>query len=911
MNQKVYLIDGSGYIFRAYYGVQQALTTKSGLPTNALYGFTRMLLKFLRELKEKNGDPPLHIAMVFDAARKNYRHDLYPEYKANRAECPEDLVPQMPYFRKIASALGFPVFEKEGFEADDLIASFVRSAREEGREVVIVSADKDLTQLVDKDVIMWDPMRDVLFDEKKVEEQFGVPPALIRDYLSLVGDSSDNIPGAKGVGPKTAVQLLHTFKSLEALLENLPKVSEIKGLRGAKGVQTKLESSLDLLRLSSELVRLEDTVQVHINDTVWNGFNSGELSPLLDTLEFRSLFEDLSIEAPGDTGAEEKKGVPEKVYQRITSEELLRLVKNDPPEMFLAVDTETDSLDPLRAQLLGVSVSWKPFEAYYISVADTNGRSTDPELLSDLKKVLSPLLENASLVKCGSNLKYDIRVLAHHGIRLEGPLFDTMVASHVLHPDGREHGLKSLSVKYLGEEMTSFAELTDGHDALFAVPLEDLARYAAHDADASLRIANRLLEDLKKNEKEDTADCSQLYAFDTIEMPLIPVLAAMEDNGIKVDLDILADLEQEFSKELAVLTSDIYNEAGEEFNINSPKQLSKVLFEDLGLTGLKKTQSGFSTNASVLYKLQGQHPIIDHLLEYREVHKLQTTYVQSLQRLVKEETSRIHASFNQAIAATGRLSSSDPNLQNIPIRTPRGRRLREVFVADEGNHLIMADYSQVELRVLAHLSGDENLIQAFRDGEDIHASTARELFGSHVDEDPSGYRRIAKTINFGVIYGMGAFRLAGDLGVSRAEAQDFIDAYFERYKKVRVYFDRLKEDAESRGYVKTLFGRRRYTSDLDMEGRDKGYAARSMMNAPIQGTAAEIIKLAMIHASKEFYPHRDTIRLVLQVHDELVFEVPEAESAEIASVISSEMESAVSLDVPLRVDVRTGKSWGK
>ncbi len=905
MNQKVYLIDGSGYIFRAYYGVQQALTTKAGLPTNALYGFTRMLLKFLRELKEKNGDPPLNIAMVFDAARKNYRHEIYPEYKANRAECPEDLVPQMPYFRKIASALGFSVFEKEGFEADDLIASFVRSAREEGREVVIVSADKDLTQLVNKSVIMWDPMRDVLFDEKKVEEQFGVPPLLIKDYLSLVGDSSDNIPGAKGIGPKTAVQLLATFKSLKGLLERIEEVSEIEGLRGAKGVQSKLESSRDLLRLSADLVRLEDSVEVNINDTVWNGFNSEELSPLLDTLEFRSLFEGLSVESSAGGAPAASR------YQLISLGELSSLLKKNPPEKYLAVDTETDSLDPLRAQLLGVSLSWVPYEAYYISVAHQNGRSTDKNLLAALKEVLSPLLENRDLFICGSNLKYDIRVLLQHGIAVWGSLFDTMIASHVLYPDSRDNGLKALSVKYLNEQMTSYEELTDGHDALFSVPLEELARYAAHDADASLRVAKKLRDKLKQNEKEDAPDCSQWYEFRRVEMPLVPVLARMEDNGIKIDLDMLVDLEQEFSKELGTLTSSIYEEAGGEFNINSPKQLSKVLFEDLGLAGSKKTQSGYSTNASVLYKLQGQHPIIDHLLEYREVHKLQTTYVQALQRLVKEETGRIHASFNQAIAATGRLSSSDPNLQNIPIRTPRGRRLREVFIAEETRELIIADYSQIELRVLAHLSQDENLIQAFKDGEDIHLSTARELFGDMVDEDQSGYRRIAKTINFGVIYGMGAFRLAGDLGVSRAEAQSFIDAYFDRYKKVRIYFDQLAKDAESRGYVKTLFGRRRYTSDLDMEGRDKGYATRSMMNAPIQGTAAEIVKIAMINLHEEFRMRQDEVKLVLQVHDELVFEVPEKESEELASIISSKMESAVPLLVPLGVDVHIGKNWGK
>lgn len=958
MSKKVYLIDGSGYIFRAYYGVQQALSNRSGLPTNALFGFTKMLLRFLRELKAEHGEPPLNIAMIFDAGRKNYRHDLYSEYKANRSECPEDLVPQMPYFRLLARALGFPVFEEVGFEADDLIASFVRSARDGGHQVVIISADKDLTQLVTPDIIMWDPMRDITFNEKRVNEQFGVPPSLIADYLSLVGDASDNIPGAKGVGPKTAVQLLNHFNSLDDLLSRVGEVSELNGLRGAKGVQAKIESSLDLIRLSRDLVRLEDTVPMNIDSAVWCGYDEDKLLPLLDELDFRSLFKEFAEVSPGieeismqeaDSSAEEslveqysdeaknsrnteisgrKTGLSDgrdriisspnqhKDYRLVSIGELSELLSETPPGAFFGIDSETDSLDPLKANLLGVSVSWVPFQAYYIDVSDPRSKRTDIKLSDELCKLLQPYLDNPSLSKCGSNLKYDMRVLSRYGFRLSSPLFDTMVASYVLHPDSREHGLKALALKYLNDQMKSFKELTDGRDGLFTVPGEELAQYAAHDADASLRLALYLKEELLKDESSNSSEeqsTSQWNVFKNIEMPLVPILAQMEDDGIKVDVDALQDLEQGFSEELTTLTLKIYEEAGVEFNINSPKQLANVLFDTLGLStaGLKKTQSGFSTDVGTLMKLQGVHPVVDYLMEYREIHKLQTTYVQALQRLKNEETGRIHASFNQAVAATGRLSSSDPNLQNIPIRTERGRKLRTVFVAEEGCSIITVDYSQIELRVLAHLSGDENLCQAFQDGEDVHLRTARELFGDLVEDDLSKYRRIAKTINFGIIYGMSAFRLAGDLGVSRSEAQEFIRAYFNRYRKVQNYFDTLKEDAEKKGYVETLFGRRRYVADLDMEGRDKGYAARSMMNAPIQGTAAEIVKLAMIRLSEKYMSRRKDVRLVLQVHDELVYEVPDLEAEDLSRQIKKEMEEVVCLKVPLLAEPQIGKNWGK
>lgn len=901
MSSTLYLIDGSGYIFRAYYAVKQPLSTKSGLPTNALFGFTRMLLKLLAELTSKEEHPP-RIAMVFDAGRKNFRHDMYAEYKANRSECPEDLVPQMPYFRDVSLALGFPTFELVGYEADDVIATLV--ADNQDSKTIVVSADKDLTQLVTDKVVTWDPMRDTLFNREKVKEQFGVFPEQIADYLSLIGDASDNIPGAKGVGPKTASQLIEHFKTLENLLENRAEIESLQGLRGAKGVLNKIESSIPMIRLSRELVALDNKVPLDVSVGEWRGFNNELLPDLLSKLEFHSLFSEFKL---GDgksysMGAEKR----EKFYTEINSLEDLKAFFE--PRViegaYLALDTETSSLDPLSTKLIGMSLSFEKDEACYISLHD---KDTKP-----IFEYLEEQISKYNLCLAGSNLKFDLRVLSNAGWKLTNPrLFDTMIASSVLQPDGREHGLKALALKLLNEKMTSYEELTKEESNLFNLNPERLFTYACHDADCSLQLA----EVLKKKLVEADPKGSQVRVFESIEMPLIPVLSRMEDRGIKVDLNGLEILGEEFQNELTSLTAEIYNLSGMEFNINSPKQLAGVLFDklDLPTKGLKKTQHGYSTDIKTLDLLQGVHPVIDHLMEYREVFKLNSTYVQALKRLVHPKTGRIHTTFNQAIAATGRLSSSDPNLQNIPIKSDRGKRLREIFIAEEGHKLIIADYSQVELRVLAHLSGDETLIDAFRNGEDIHLRTATELFGGMplLEEEIARQRRIAKTINFGIIYGMGPFRLAKDLGVSRREADEFIEAYFGRYPKVRLYFDRLTAEAESRGFVETLFGRRRYVSDLNMEGRDGGYQVRSMMNAPIQGTASEIVKRAMIDLDKLFLDGAMNGAMLLQVHDELIFEVPQAEADNLAVRCKDVMEEAVSLSVPVVADVHVGDNWGE
>lgn len=890
----VYIIDGSGYIFRAYYAILQPLSTKSGLPTNALYGFTKMLLSFLDKVTKQSDTSPV-IYVVFDAARKNFRHDLYPDYKANRAECPEDLVPQMPFFPKIASAMGFHVLLKEGFEADDIIATIIKQYLKESliQDLTIVSADKDLTQLVNSQVTMWDPMRDRIFNESEVEKHFGVKPKQIRDYLSIVGDSSDNVPGAKGIGPKTVAQLFQNFDNLDDLLANLDKVSQVNGLRGATSVQNKLESNLDAIRLSYKLVTLDENVPLELSHTNWNGFSEQELRELISELEFQSLFQKFSI-----NNISKVKDYSNKNYKQINLEELRALISSNQIKE-IGIDTETDSINPRQANVVGVSISWQANSGYYIPVSNQN--------LNELKEVLELIVLRSDVLKYGSNLKFDLAVLSNVGIEVSQPFFDTVIASQILNPEARGHGLKNLAKNLLNEEMVSYEEMMEGVSHISEVPLEKLTNYAAHDADASFQIGHILRErfSAKENEKLKTL-------FENIEMPLVSVLKSMEDRGIKIDVEKLENLEHEFSDELDNLRHNIVTHAGEDFNVNSPKQLAVILFEKLGLNtfGIKKNQNGYSTDSNALAKLQGSHPIISDLIEYREIHKLLTTYVQSLKNLINHKTQRIHTTFNQAITATGRLSSSDPNLQNIPIRSARGKKIRDLFISDLRKSFIIADYSQIELRVLAHLSEDKNLISAFQSGEDIHLRTARELFGDMfaLGSTASHYRRIAKTINFGIIYGMGAFRLANDLGVSRTEAQSFIDAYFSRYPKVQVYFDKIEKHVEQHGYIETLFGRRRYLEEVSSKGRDKGYAVRSMMNMPIQGTAAEIVKLSMIELNKKMI--KGEADLLLQVHDEVICEVEEGREDYWIEELRNTMENVCKLLVPLKVDVISAKSWG-
>ncbi len=898
-----YLVDGSGYIFRAYYAVAP-LSNSQGLPTNALLGFSRMIMKLIKDKQASS------IAVAFDTGKPTFRHEIYSEYKANRDECPEDLVPQMPYFRKIAKALGLVCYEKEGFEADDIIATLTVNLASEDNKVVIVSGDKDLTQLVNDNVVVWDAMRDINYNDQAVIDKFGVKPEQIRDYLSLIGDTSDNIPGVRGVGPKTAQRLIQEFGDIDKMIKNVDKIKDIEKLRGAKGVQAKIEGSIEQMRLSQSLIDLDYKVKPFnkvkdYNELTWEGPIHDELEILFNELEFNSILSKVN-----SVFKNSKKELKDKEYKVLEKKDLKDLAKQIKAKGSFAFDTETSSLDPLSCHLIGVSFSLEEDKAYFVGFS-----SFDPSAslvdLEDFKKVFSKIFADKEIKKFGANIKFDIEVLEAKGIEVEGVDFDTMLAAHVLSPDKRDYGLKSLAYKHLGESMLTYDELVKNAESkassLLELPFSRLSKYACHDADATLKVRNALKKELDKEEFS-----TALSLFTEIEMPLVPVLADIETAGIKIDTDYLDGLSKEFGTELEDLTKRIYAVVGEEFNINSPKQLSEVLFDKLGIStkGIKKNKTAYSTNSVTLEKLKGQHEIVDLILSYRAYYKLKSTYVDALPPLVSEETKRLHASFNQAITATGRLSSSNPNLQNIPIKSKNGRRIRNAFCAKEDSTFIIADYSQIELRILAHLSEDEALTRAFVTGEDIHSKTAQELFGADLFADKKELRRIAKTINFGIIYGMGAFRLARELEISRDQAQEYIDKYFARYPSVLDYFDRLRSDMDILGYVETLFGRRRYKQDIDSSGRDYGYSERSLLNAPIQGTAAEIIKKAMINLNQSLAKYSQNARMVLQVHDELIIETSKKLAEPVFALVVREMENAVKLSVPLKVEARVSQRWG-
>lgn len=907
--EPLYLVDGSGYIFRAFYAIAP-LSNPNGLPTNALFGFTRMLAKLIKDVKAH------YLAVTFDTKEPTFRHELYAEYKANRAECPAELVPQMPYFRSITKALGIACLEKPGVEADDIIATLATRMSALGHQVVIVSGDKDLLQLVNGQVTVLDAMRDTTFTPPAVKDKFGVGPEQILDYLSLIGDASDNVPGVKGIGPKTAERLLQEFGSLAEVLKDPSKIEGVSGLRGAKGIREKIESGGDALRLSQQLIALNTAVEPYdrigsVEELAWHGLPQGGaadgLRTLFEELDFSSLLSSFG----GSRPAAAEQSFASKKFTAISAAELEEFASHLRAQPKFAFDTETSSLDTLTCELYGISISWCKDEAFYLPVGGANA-SGHLIPLDEVRRVLGPIFGNAAQEKLGVNLKFDIGVLASAGIEVHGATFDAMIASHLLNPDGRQNGLKGLSERYLNERMVSYEELVGDHAELAAVPFERLVQYACHDADASFALEAPLAALLGDRSGESP---SLRRVFDEVEMPLVPVLSQIERAGIKVDVPFLEELGARFADELAGFERSIWELAGREFNINSPKQLGAILFDEMQIPtkGVKKTTHGYSTDASVLSNLAPAHPIAARLLEYREVHKLHSTYVEALRRLVHPRTGRIHTSFNQTVTATGRLSSTEPNLQNIPIRNPRGRLIRRAFIAEPGCTLISVDYSQIELRILAHLSGDKNLRDAFVRGDDIHRRTAEEMFGTLASspEEMKDLRRVAKTINFGIIYGMGAFRLANELGISRKQAQQYIDNYFGRYPSVQLYFDSLKKDIERRGYVETLFGRRRHQQEVDTSGRDAGYAERSLLNAPIQGSAAEVMKVAMIHLSEQLKPFASTAAMVLQVHDELVFEVRDEQCEEIRELVVRTMESAVPLTVPLRVDVHSGKSWGE
>ncbi|MEE4253241.1 MAG: DNA polymerase I [Desulfuromusa sp.] len=886
-DKRVYLIDGSSYIYRAYYAIRH-LSNSRGEATNAVYGFTNMLLTLLREEK------PDRVAVIFDAKGPTFRKKLYPAYKANRSAMPEDLVPQIPLIKDVVRAFKLPALELDGYEADDIIASLAKRYADMGLDVTVVTGDKDLMQIVNEQVCLLDTMKGKVSGREEVIERFGVPPEQVLEILGLAGDSSDNIPGVPGIGEKTASSLIQEFGTIENLLTN---IDQVKG----KKRQENLREFADQARLSRTLADLiyDLDIDVSLDDLTLVEPDRDALTVLFTQLEFPKLLQQFSQPLQNSKGGD---------YQLVlTEDELIHMIEQLETAGRFALDTETTSLVAVQAELVGLSFSIQANHGWYVPVGHSYLGAPQQLAKEDVLGKLRPLLENPGYKKVGQNIKYDALVLRNAGVELQGIDIDTMVLSYVTHPQSKSHGLDALAAEHLNHQMIPYSEMTGSGKKQICfseVEVEKALRYAVEDADITWQLSEKLLPQLPSGKAEKL--------FIDVEMPLVDVLTRMEWRGIRIDADFLGSLSSQMGGKLESLEGVIHGLAGGPFNINSPKQLGEVLFETLGLPKGKKTKTGWSTNVDVLNSLADEHDIAAKILEYRSVSKLKSTYTDALPKLINPATGRLHTSFNQAVTATGRLSSSDPNLQNIPIRTPEGRRIREAFIPEEGWVLLSADYSQVELRVMAYMADVPALKESFVAGEDIHKRTASEIFNVFPEMVTDEMRRQAKTINFGVLYGMGAFSLAKDLGIGRAEAQQFIDHYFERYPAVLKYLEEKKTEAREHQYVTTILGRRCAIPEIaSKNGAVRSYAERNAINYPIQGSAADIIKVAMVNIDKRLCSEQLQARMLLQVHDELVFEVPVGELEKVRELVRIEMETAVPIDLPLKVDIGTGKNWAE
>jgi len=882
--QRLFLIDGSSYIYRAYFAIRH-LSNSQGMATNAIYGFTNMLLKVIRELK------PDQLAVIFDSKGPTFRKEIYPDYKANRAAMPEDLVPQIPYIKRIVQAFNLPGIEMPGYEADDIIATLAKKFSAEGMEVTVVTGDKDLMQIVDDHIQLLDTMKDKVYGPAEVAERFGGADKVI-EVQALSGDSSDNIPGVPGIGEKTAKMLIDEFGDVETLLANL---DQLKGKR-----RENLENYADLARLSKKLVTLVDNLDLEVDD---HAFTLAEpdreaLAELFKECEFYKLLQEFSVDT---------KNRAESAGYRVvlTESDLDELVAALEQSERFAFDTETTSLDAMRADLVGLSFAVTAGEACYVPVGHHYLGMPEQLPLDRVLEAVRPLLASPRRLKIGQNLKYDILVLARAGVEVSGPIYDTMLASYLANPATRSHGMDNLAAELLNYHTISYSEVAGSGKKQIGfeeVEVKKATIYAAEDADITLRLYEKLVPMVTEQHQDGL--------LKDVEMPLLQILAGMERTGIRIDPEFLGGLSADMEKKLAVLEAEIHQLAGGPFNIGSPKQLGEVLFENLGLPKGKKTKTGWSTDVEVLNKLAEDHEIAAKILDYRSLMKLKGTYTDALPKLIHPETGRIHTSFNQAVTATGRLSSSDPNLQNIPIRTEEGRRIREGFIPSDGCVLLSADYSQVELRILAHMADEPALKEAFARGEDIHRSTASEVLGLFPEMVTDEQRRAAKAINFGVVYGISAFGLAKQLGINRREAQQFIDTYFERYPGIRTFMDACIAEAREKMYVTTLLGRRCAIPEINSKnGAVRGYAERNAINYPVQGSAADIIKVAMVKIAARLAEEGLQARMLLQVHDELVFDVPQAELEKVSALVKSEMQGAVDLSVPLLVEVGSGRNW--
>ncbi|MBY5948599.1 DNA polymerase I [Photobacterium rosenbergii] len=909
------LIDGSSYLYRAYHAAPN-FTNSDGEPTGAVYGVVNMLRSMLRQFSTE------HIAVIFDAKGKTFRDEMYPEYKANRPPMPDDLRSQIEPLHAVIKAMGLPLISISGVEADDVIGTLASQASKAGMPVLISTGDKDMAQLVDENITLINTMTDVVMDPAGVVDKFGIGPELIIDYLALMGDKVDNIPGVPGVGEKTAKALLTGIGGLDALYANLDDIAPL-GFRGSKTMSKKLLDNKEAAYLSYELatIKLDVELDVTPDQLVKTTPDTDELTKLFGQLQFRRWLSEMLDGSDGRIVADEKSAAPaaeakpvapvidRSGYETVLDEAAFNqwLEKLNTAEV-VAFDTETDGLDYMTANLIGVSFAVEEGKAAYVPVAhdylDAPAQLDRDWVLAQLK----PLLEDPTKDKVGQNLKFDASILARYGIEMQGIRFDTMLESYVFNSVVGRHDMDSLSLRYLEHKTISFEDIAGkGKKQLTfnQIDLEQAGLYAAEDADITLRLHNVLLEKVNADDKLKSV-------FDDIEMPLVPVLSRMERTGVLIDSMLLGAQSTEIAARLDELEKQAFEIAGDEFNLSSPKQLQAILFEKMGLPVLKKTPSGTpSTNEEVLQELALDYPLPKLILEYRSLAKLKSTYTDKLPKMVNPATGRVHTSYHQAVTATGRLSSSDPNLQNIPVRNDEGRRIRQAFIAPTGYKVLAVDYSQIELRIMAHLSGDQALLDAFNHGKDIHAATAAEILGIPLESVTSEQRRRAKAINFGLIYGMSAFGLAKQLDMGRNEAQDYMNVYFERYPGVLEYMESTRNQASEQGYVETLFGRRLHLPDIkSRNGMRRKAAERAAINAPMQGTAADIIKRAMVLVDEWVGQQPEgRVRLLMQVHDELVFEVQESEVDNVSAEVRRLMESAAELAVPLIADAGTGDNW--
>ena len=918
------LVDGSSYLYRAFHAFPP-LTNSAGEPTGAMYGVLNMLKSLISQVQ------PSHIAVVFDAKGKTFRDEMFEQYKSHRPPMPDDLRKQIQPLHDIIRALGIPLLVIEGVEADDVIGTLAVAASKANQKVLISTGDKDMAQLVDDNIMLINTMNNTLLDRDAVIEKYGIPPELIIDYLALMGDSADNIPGVAGVGEKTALGLLQGIGSMAEIYANLDKVAELP-IRGAKKLGDKLLAEKEMADLSYRLATIKTDVDLDITpeQLTLGASNNDKLTEYFGRYEFKRWLNEVMNGADSITNNNEQ---PTKInhYQAtpalaqdnsdealpaiqidrsryetlLTEADLNRWVEKLNQAKLFALDTETDNLDYMAANLVGISFALENGEAAYLPLQlDYLGAPKTLEKTTALA-LLKPILENPTIQKVGQNFKYDLTIFARNGIDVQGVAFDTMLESYVLNSTGR-HNMDDLAKRYLGHQTITFEEIAGkGKNQLTfnQIPLEKAAEYAAEDADVTMKLQQVLWEKLSK---EPTLE----KLFKEMELPLLGVLSRMERRGVLIDSDALFLQSNEIANRLSELEEQAYVLAGQPFNLASTKQLQEILFDKLGLPVIQKTPKGApSTNEEVLEELAFSHELPKVLVEHRGLSKLKSTYTDKLPQMVNPQTGRVHTSYHQAVTATGRLSSSDPNLQNIPIRNEEGRRIRQAFIAREGFTVVAADYSQIELRIMAHLSQDQGLINAFTQGKDIHRSTAAEIFGVALDEVTSEQRRNAKAINFGLIYGMSAFGLSRQLGIGRADAQNYMDLYFKRYPGVQIFMHDIREKAKAQGYVETLFGRRLYLPDINSSnGMRRKAAERVAINAPMQGTAADIIKRAMIQLDQKLQNDPD-IAMIMQVHDELVFEVRSEKVAFYSELIKTQMESAADLVVPLIVEVGQGTNW--